>query len=115
MKPTNKELAWLLAPWVFGQDPEPIPELRRRAEQGNAEAQTLLGLRYANGVGVPQDYIQANKWVNLATSRSTGEVMDNYRLLRDKLAEKMTASQVAKARRLAREWRPKSWEQLKDK
>ena len=40
--------------------------------------------------------------------------MDNDRLLRDKLAEKMTASQVAEAQRLAREWQPKTWEQLKD-
>ena len=27
---------------------------------------------------------------------------------------KLTASQVAEAQRLAREWRPKTWEQLKD-
>ena len=55
----------------------------------------------ANGEGVPQDYIQANKWVNLAASRPTGEVMDDSRLLRDKLAEIMTASRVAEAQRLA--------------
>ena len=87
---------------------------RKAAEQGQVEAQYNLALSYANGEGLPQDYIQANKWLNLADPRSPGEVMDNYRLLRDKLAEIMTAAQVAEAQRLAREWRPKSWEQLKD-
>ena len=87
---------------------------RLAAERGHAPAQNNLGVMYDDGDGVPQDYIQANKWLNLADPRSPGEVMDNYRLLRDKLAEIMTAAQVAEAQRLAREWRPKSWEQLKD-
>ena len=69
---------------------------------------------YNNGEGVPQDYVQAHKWVNLAASRTT-ERAEDYRLTRDKLAEKMTASQVAEAQRLAREWQLKTWEQLKDK
>ena len=34
-------------------------------------------------------------------------------MARDAVAEKMTASQVAEAQRLAREWQPKTWEQLK--
>ena len=69
----------------------------------------------ANGDGVPQDYVQAHKWVNLAASRTTTRKAEDYRVARDKLAEKMTASQVAEAQRLAREWRPKTWEQLKGK
>ena len=141
----------LIAPWVFGQDPDPtLTELRRQAEQGDASAQfnlgvryvvglgvlhdyqeavswyrkaaeqgyagaqDNLGVRYADGKGVPQDYVQAHKWVNLAASRTTGKAED-YRLTRDRLAEKMTTSQVAEAQRLAREWQLKSWEQLKDK
>ena len=105
----------LIAPWVFGQDPDlTLTELRRQAEQGDASAQFNLGVRYADGKGVPQDYVQAHKWVNLAASRTTGKAED-YRLTRDRLAEKMTTSQVAEAQRLAREWQLKSWEQLKDK
>ena len=34
--------------------------------------------------------------------------------MRDTLAVTMTASQLAEAQRLAREWEPKTWEQLKD-
>ncbi len=93
---------------------EAVKWCRLAAEQGNAPAQFTLALSYANGEGVPQDYVQAHKWINLAASR-TKENAEDYRLARDQLAEKMTASQVAEAQRLAREWRPKSWEQLKDK
>ena len=35
--------------------------------------------------------------------------------MRDRVAEKMTASQIAAAQRLARKWQPKTWEQLKGK
>ena len=61
--------------------------------------------------------MQSPHWdpVNLAASRTTGEAAEDFHSLRDELAEKMTASQVAEAQRLAREWQPKTWEQLKDK
>ena len=92
---------------------EAVKWYRLAAEQGHASAQYYLGRRYTKGEGVPQDYIQAHKWVNLAASRATlgGEVL--YRSGRDELAELMTASQIAEAQRLAREWQPKTWEQLK--
>jgi TPR repeat protein len=87
---------------------------RLAAEQGHAKAQYNLGVMYTNGKGVPQDYVQAHTWINLAASRATtGEA--KYRLARDSLAERMTASQVAEAQRLAREWQPKTWEQLTGK
>ena len=76
---------------------------RLAAEQGDALAQYNLGFRYSKGRGVPQDYVQAHKWLNLAASRMIVVV-----------ALMMTAPQVAEAQRLAREWQPKTWEQLKD-
>ncbi len=103
----------LIAPWGCGQDPDALTELRRQAEQGLASAQHSLGFRYATGDGVPQDYVQAHKWVNLAAAQTT-ESAEDYRSARDKLAERMTASQIAEAQRLAREWQSKTWEQLKD-
>ena len=88
---------------------------RKTAEQGDAAAQNNLGFMYINGLGAPQDYIQAHKWYNLATSQTTEKVVD-YMSARDDLAMmKMTASQVTEAQQLAREWQPKNWEQLKDK
>jgi len=38
---------------------------RQVAEQGNVRAQHLVGLLYDRG-GVPLDYVEAHKWVNLA-------------------------------------------------
>ena len=43
------------------------------AEQGDARAQYNLGEMYLYGDGVPQDYVQAHKWFNLATARIAGE------------------------------------------
>ena len=94
---------------------EAVSWYRKAADQGHAGSQNNLGVMYGNGKGVPQDYVQAHKWVNLAASVSTGEVAERSRLLRDQLADKMTASQVAEAQQLAREWQPQTWEQLKDK
>ena len=44
-----------IAPWVLGQDPDAITEIRRRAGQGHAEAQFILGTMYANADGVPKN------------------------------------------------------------
>ena len=46
----------LFAPWVFGQDPDLLTVLRRQAEQGHAGSQYLIGLMYAEGQGVSQDF-----------------------------------------------------------
>ena len=101
--------------WGVPQDyQEAVSWYRKSAEQGFAFAQYYLGLMYVKGEGVPQDDVQAHKWLNLAASR-TKENAEDLRLARDSLAEKMPASQVAEAQRLAREWQPKTWEQLKDK
>ena len=93
---------------------EAVKWFRMAAAQGHAGAQRSLGVMYANGQGVPQDFVQAHKWLNLAASRATARVAEGFRSLRDRLAEEMTAAQVAEAQRLAREWQPKTWEQLQD-
>ncbi len=43
--------------------------LRPLAEQGNALAQLGLGVMYANGQGVPQDYAQAFVWYRKAAEQ----------------------------------------------
>ena len=39
-----------------------IDSLRQKAEQGDADAQFILGASYYHGKGVPQDYVEAAKW-----------------------------------------------------
>ena len=85
------------------QTPE-IDELRVRAEAGDAEAQAGLGIKYFAGIGVPQDFVEAHMWSNLAASRSTGEDRDRFVRNRDLFAAKMTDEQIAEAQRLSGEW-----------
>ena len=78
------------------------------AKQGNAQAQSNLGIMYYNGQGVTQDYAQAHMWYNLAASSfPPGEDHDEAVKNRDIVAEKMTPAQISEAQKLAREWSPK--------
>ena len=46
-----------------------LRELNPLAEQGDAPAQSNLGLMYYHGKGVPQDYKTAVKWFTLAAEQ----------------------------------------------
>ena len=59
----------LIAPWVLGQDTDPITETRRLAEQGDATAQFNLGVSYGNGEGVLKDDAEAVRWFRLAADQ----------------------------------------------
>ena len=76
-------------------------------------AQALLGGMYATERGVPGDLVEAHKWTNLAASRTSGEDAEKLREARELVAEAMTREQISEAQRLAREWKPKTWEELK--
>ena len=59
----------LIAPWALGQDPDPITEIRRQAEEGDVDAQFNIGGRYFRGVGVPEDDTEAVRWLRLAAEQ----------------------------------------------
>src|SRR5271163_410553 len=42
--------------------------IRPLADQGDADAQNILGLMYYSGQGVPQDYVIAHMWLSLAAA-----------------------------------------------
>ena len=49
-----------------------VPDFRetlQAAERGDAQAQAMLGLMYANGRGVRQDYAEAVKWYRQAAAQ----------------------------------------------
>jgi uncharacterized protein len=80
---------------------------RRAAGQGDVDSQVALGLAYAGGIGVPQDYVEAHKWFNVAAPRSKyGDIRTDIMKRRDDLALKMTPAQIAVAQKLARDWKP---------
>ena len=93
---------------------EAVKWYRLAAEQGDTEAQYNLGVMYGKGQGVPQDYVQARMWLNLAASKASGSKAKSFAELRDTIAVLMTPQQIADAQRLAREWRPKTWDELKE-
>jgi TPR repeat protein len=53
-------------------------EFKPLAEQGNADAQGMLGSMYENGKGVPQDYAEAAKWYARASEQ--GDAIAQYDL-----------------------------------
>ena len=90
-------------------DAEAARWYRFAAEQGHAEAQYSLGLLiYHIGRGVPQDNRQALLWINLAVSQ--GE--ENAKRALGVVEKKATPADISEARRMAREWHPKSWAEL---
>ena len=50
-----------------------LKELRPLAEQGNADAQALLGLMYQLGRGIPSDFVQAEKWYKAAAAKGNAQ------------------------------------------
>jgi TPR repeat protein len=76
--------------------------VRKAADQGNALAQFNLGSMYVTGHGVPQDYVLAYVWFDLAVPQFPAS-----KIKRDLTASRMTPVQIAEAQRLAREWKPK--------
>ena len=53
---------------------------------------------YDNGLGVPQDYLAAHMWVNIAGAN--GDDLAGSK--RDAIAEKMTSADISEAQRRAR-------------
>jgi hypothetical protein len=80
---------------------------RFRIEQACAQARFLLASSYAEGKGVPQDYVLAHMWANLAAASLSGEARDAAVSIRDRVAARMTSEQVGEAQRLARDWKPR--------
>ena len=78
---------------------------RRAAEQGQGHAQFNLSRMYYDGKGAPQDYIYAHMWFNIAASGGEKDLVELQNLIKKDffIEEKMTPSQVAEAKKLARE------------
>jgi len=89
--------------WGRGDYDRAVQEFRSLAEQGHAQAQVNLGIIYSQGRGVLKDPVQAYRWYTLAASQGD----DLAEKFKDHLEKSMTLDQLAKAQRLAREWKPK--------
>ena len=68
------------------------------AEQGDPWAQSHLSMMYDKGEGVPQDYVLAHMWANIVTVKG----IERDRRNRERIAAKMTLSDITKAQQMAR-------------
>ena len=66
----------------------------------------MLGLMYDKGHGAHQDFIQACKWLDLATARSRGRERNAYARFRDAVASKMSNDEIAVSHGLVSSWAP---------
>jgi len=81
------------------------------ASKWNAKAIFNIGELYASGKGVPQDYVLASMWFTLADSHyPASEIADrnNVAVSINEIALKMIPEEIAEAKRMAREWKPKN-------
>ena len=87
-----------------GRHGDALREWQTAANAGDAKAMLALGRLYRQGLGAPQDYVQAHKWFNLAASRGEAEAVTE----RDALAARMASEQVAEAQKQAAAWQPQA-------
>ena len=81
------------------------PELKKRAEAGDVDAQSSLGVMYDNGTGVPEDDVEAVKWYRLAADQGYASAQYNLGFkyaTGDGVLE--DAAETVKWYRLAAEW-----------
>jgi TPR repeat protein len=101
--PTLEEVVVGVKMYTRGDYQDALRLLRPLAERGSGIAMQFIGLMYDFGQGVPQDYVTAHMWFNLAAAEGN----ENAVFFRDHLVPKMTRAQIAEAQKLAREWRPR--------
>ena len=65
-----------------------LREWKPLAVQGDASAQSNLGLMYRNGKGVPQDYKTAVKWYTLAAEQGDAYAQTNLKEIKSRLVAK---------------------------
>jgi TPR repeat protein len=71
---------------------------RRAAKQGDADAQTNLGVMYAEGQGVSQNDKTALKWYRLAAEQGDARAKKKYKELSIKIQNELAAKKAKKAR-----------------
>ena len=103
----NARAQWYLgAMYLFGDgvpqnDAEAMKWYLQAAKKDYALAQSGLGMIYKRGYGVPQNYILAYMWYTVAAHDPNAESAQQDHLA--EIAPHVTPSQIAEARRLARQ------------
>ena len=64
-------------------DAEAVKWFRKAAVQGNAKAQTNLGIMYVVGIGVPEDYVKAHMWFSLTKAQGNKDASDYLDIVKE--------------------------------
>ena len=72
----------------------------KSADAGIPDEQFRAGLLFSTGDGVQQDLVTAHKWFNLAAMNGIAEARE----IRAEISLDMSAQEIAKAQKMAREW-----------
>ena len=80
---------------------EAVKWYRLAARQGHPGALNNLGTFYADGKVLPQDYVRAHAYFNLAAASGEPENAMKSKKNRDKIAARMTKTQLARAQEMA--------------
>ena len=78
----------------------------KSARQGNPAAQLAFGSMFIRGVGVSPDPVQAYKWLSLARTSGIKDIVSQAEALLAQTARQMTAEDIAKADKEARDFKP---------
>ncbi len=70
-------------------------------------AQLALAVLYVNGLGVPRDYVEAYRWLDVAAAAEDDAATHEADALRGLIELLMTPAQLWEARNLSEAWRPK--------
>jgi len=92
---------------IEGNRAEAMKWLLAAAEQGLPRAQSKLAEMYASGRATPEDFIYASAWFLLATANLRGIHRHRARSGYARISLRLTPAQLARAKRLAGNWRPK--------
>ena len=82
---------------------EAVKWYRRAAGQGHSSAQFNLALCYATGQGVSKNSVLAYMWWNISSELGNQPAAKS----REIVARELTSEQIAEAKRLSKEWKPK--------
>lgn len=77
---------------------------RKAADQGDATAQGTLGTLYSMGQGVPQSYVEAYYWLDLAAAVK-GPRQGQYAANRQMMGEHITADELADVQDRETKWK----------
>ena len=77
-----------------------LDSLKAAAEQGDATAQVNLGAMYSTGEGVPEDYVQAYAWSNIAAAQGHETAKEFFEII----SKIIPPADITKAQELSREY-----------